>query len=87
MTQEQFTPDIEQIKQTSLKFQEVFKRMDAGIAILDDLIVQIDSDIRSSKLYQYRLNKAKRMLNIDVSGDNYLLELESRTKFNRETDA
>ena len=66
MTQEQFTPDIEQIKQTSLKFQEIFQRMDAGIAILDDLIVQIEADIRSSKLYQYHLNKAKRMLNIDA---------------------
>ncbi len=66
MTQEQFIPDIAQIKQTSLKFQEIFKRMDAEILILDDIIAQLEADIRSSKLYQYRLNKAKRLLKIDT---------------------
>ena len=27
MTQEQFNPDIEKVKKTSLKFQKLFKRM------------------------------------------------------------
>ncbi len=63
MTQEQFTPDIEQVKKTSLKFQELFKRMDAEILILDDIIAQLDEQNRASPLYIYRLNKAKRLLN------------------------
>ena len=67
MTQAQFTPDIEQIKATYLKFQELFKRMDAEIIILDDIIAQIEADIRTSTLYQYRLNKAKRLLQTKTS--------------------
>ena len=62
MTQEAFIPDIEQVKKTSLKFQELFKRMDAEILILDDIIAQLDEQIRSSPVYAYRLNRAKRLL-------------------------
>lgn len=36
MTQEKFNPDLEQIKRTSAKVQEICQRADAGIAILDD---------------------------------------------------
>ena len=63
MTPEKFTPDIEQVKKTSLKFQALFKRMDAEILILDDIIAQLEEQNRSSPLYKYRLNKAKRLLN------------------------
>ncbi len=63
MTQEKFIPDIEQVKKTSIKFQELFKRMDAEILILDDIMAQLDEQNRSSPLYIYRLNKAKRLLN------------------------
>jgi hypothetical protein len=69
MTQEKFTPDMEQIKKTSLKFQELFKRMDAEILILDDIIAQLDEQNRNSPLSQYRLNKAKRLLKME-SGMN-----------------
>lgn len=65
MTQEKFTPDIEQIKKTSFKFQELCKRMDAEILILDDIIAQLDEQNRNSPLYQYRLNKAKRLLKME----------------------
>ncbi|WP_017295563.1 hypothetical protein [Geminocystis herdmanii] len=65
MTQEKFIPDIEQIKKTSLKFQELCKRMDAEILILDDIIAQLDEQNRNSPVYQYRLNKAKRLLEIE----------------------
>ena len=63
MTQEKFTPDIEQVKKTSLKFQALCQRMDAEILILDDIIAQLEEQNRSSPLYKYRLNKAKRLLN------------------------
>jgi uncharacterized protein YdcH (DUF465 family) len=63
MTQEAFTPDIEKIKANSAKFQALFKRMDAEILILDDIIAQLDEQIRSSPVYAYHLNKAKRLLN------------------------
>lgn len=66
MTQENFVPDLEKLKETSAKVREICKRADAGISILDDLIAQLEEEIRSSTLYQYRLNKAKRLLNIDT---------------------
>jgi hypothetical protein len=67
MIPEKFIPDIEQVKKTSLKFQELFKRMDAEILILDDIIAQLEEQNRSSPLYQYRLNKAKRLLNREAN--------------------
>ncbi len=67
MTQETFTPDIQQIKATSAKFKALFERMDAQILVLDDIIAQLEEENRRSPLYQYRLNKAKRLLNSDIS--------------------
>ena len=64
MTQNQPLPNLEQVKQTSTKIKEVCQRADAGISILDDLIAQLDQQIRSSPMYSYRLNKAKHLLNI-----------------------
>jgi DNA replication protein DnaC len=63
MTQEPFTPDIEQIKATSAKVKALCQRMDAEILILDDIIAQLEEENRRSLLYQYRLNRAKRLLN------------------------
>lgn len=59
MTPEKFSPDMEQIKKTSAKVQEMCQHADAGIAILDDLIAQLDEEIRASALSKYRLNKTK----------------------------
>ncbi|MDJ0845410.1 hypothetical protein [Crocosphaera sp.] len=67
MTQEPFTPDIEQIKATSAKFKALFERMDAQILVLDDIIAQLEEENRRSPIYQYRLNKAKRLLNSNVN--------------------
>ncbi len=67
MTQEKFIPNIEQIKKISLKFQELCKRMDAEILILDDIIAQLDEQNRNSPVYQYRLNKAKRLLQSPIN--------------------
>lgn len=56
-------PDIEKVKQTSAKIQEICKRADANILILDDIIAQLEEDNRSSPVYQYRLKRAKQLLN------------------------
>ncbi|HEY9694454.1 MAG TPA: hypothetical protein V6D15_19805 [Oculatellaceae cyanobacterium] len=64
MTQNQPLPNLEQVQQTSAKIKEVCQRADAGISILDDLIAQLDQQIRSAPMYSYRLNKAKHLLNI-----------------------
>lgn len=64
MTQNQPIPNLEQVQQTSARIKEVCQRADAGISILDDLIAQLDQQIRSSPMYSYRLNKAKHLLNI-----------------------
>jgi len=49
MTQEQFVPDIEQVKKVSLQFQEVFKRMDREIRVLDGLIAELDTQIQTTR--------------------------------------
>lgn len=67
MTQEKFIPDMEKVKATSAKVQALCQRMDAEILVLDDIIAQLDEEIRQSPLYQYRLNKAKKLLNLSVS--------------------
>ena len=48
MTQEQFVPDIEQVKKVSLQFQEIFQRMDREIGVLDDLIAELDQQIQTT---------------------------------------
>ncbi|PSB03984.1 hypothetical protein [Merismopedia glauca] len=70
MTEPPKLPDIEKVKQTSAKVKELCQRADARILILDDLIAQLEESIRSSPLYRYRLNKAKRLLNIESSKNN-----------------
>jgi hypothetical protein len=65
MTEEPKLPNIEKVKQTSAKVKELCQRADAGILILDDLIAQLEENIRSYGLDHYRLNKAKKLLNIE----------------------
>jgi hypothetical protein len=64
MTQQTPPPDLETVKQRAAQVQDICKRADAGILILDDLIAQLEQDIRSSSLYRYRLNKAMHLLNL-----------------------
>jgi hypothetical protein len=59
MTQEQFVPDIEQVKKVSLQFQEVFKRMDREIGVLDGLIAELDQQIQTTR--RSRVSKAKSL--------------------------
>ena len=67
MTKKAFVPDMEQIKATSAKVQALCQRMDAEILVLDDIIAQLEEDNRHSPVYQYRLNRAKRLLNGNVA--------------------
>ena len=63
MTDKPQPPDIEKVKQRSAKIREICKRADANILILDDIIAQLEQDNRSSPVYQYRLKRAKQLLN------------------------
>lgn len=59
MTQDQFVPDIEQVKKVSLQFQEVFKRMDREIGVLDGLISELEQQIQTTR--RSRVSKAKSL--------------------------
>jgi alpha-D-ribose 1-methylphosphonate 5-triphosphate synthase subunit PhnL len=50
------------VQQRSLKVQVICRRADAEILILDELIAQVESENRSSRVNLYRLNKAKNLL-------------------------
>ena len=56
------SPSLEKVKQRAAKVQEICRRADAEILILDELIAQLEAENRSSLLYVYRLNKAKHLL-------------------------
>lgn len=62
MSEPRQLPDLEKVKKTSAKIQEICKRADANILILDDMIAQLEQDNRSSPVYQYRLRRAKQLL-------------------------
>lgn len=63
MTEKPQPPSLEKVKQTSAKVQEICKRADANILILDEIIAQLEEENRRSPLYQSRLRRAKRLLN------------------------
>jgi len=59
MTQSTFSPSSEQIQATSKKVNLLCQKIDAEVIILDDIIAQLEVDLNASKLYQYRLSRAK----------------------------
>ena len=75
MTDKPQPPDIEKVKQRSAKIREICKRADANILILDDIIAQLEENIRSSPVYQYRLKRAKQLLNFP---ENQLQKIETQ---------
>lgn len=77
MTEQRQPPDIDKVKQTSAKIREICKRADANILILDDVIAQLEENIRSSPVYQYRLKRAKQLLNFP---ENQLQKIETHQK-------
>uniref|UniRef100_B8HKI8 Uncharacterized protein n=1 Tax=Cyanothece sp. (strain PCC 7425 / ATCC 29141) TaxID=395961 RepID=B8HKI8_CYAP4 len=54
-------PSMETIKQRAAKMEEICRRADAGILLLDDLIAQLEQEIRASRLYQLRLKRARQL--------------------------
>ncbi len=57
MTQEPQLPDPEKVKQTVANMREVCLQFDALNLALDELIAQVEADIRRSTLTAYRLRK------------------------------
>lgn len=58
MTQ-QPQPEPEKVQQTVAKMREVCRQFDSLNFALDELIAQIEADIRNSPLTAYRLGRAK----------------------------
>ena len=57
MTQQPQLPEPEKVKQTVTKMREVCREFDSLNFALDELIAQIEADIRNSPLTAYRLGK------------------------------
>lgn len=57
MTQQPQPPDPEKVKQTVAKMRQVCRQFDALNLALDDLIAQVEADIRHSPLTAYRLGR------------------------------
>lgn len=62
MTQQPPLPDQEKVKQTVTKMREVCRQFDNVNLALDELIAQIETDIRNSPLTAYRLGKMKPII-------------------------
>lgn len=59
MTQQPALPNPEKVQQTVAKMRQVCHQFDALNLALDELITQIEADIRQSPLTAYRLRKAQ----------------------------
>ncbi|MBE9183570.1 hypothetical protein IQ270_02225 [Microcoleus sp. LEGE 07076] len=57
MTQQPQLPEPEKVKQTVTQMREVCRQFDSLNFALDELIAQIEADIRKSPLTAYRLGK------------------------------
>lgn len=57
MTQQPTLPDPEKVQQTVSQMREVCYQFDALNLALDELIAQVEADIRQSPLAAYRLSK------------------------------
>ncbi len=58
------SPSLDNIKQRAEKMQKDCQRWDALISVTDDLISQLEGEIRQQPNYIYRLEKAKNSLNL-----------------------
>lgn len=61
MTEPKQLPDLETAKRRAAKMEEICRRADAGILLLDDLIAQLEQEIRASRVYQFRLKRARQL--------------------------
>ena len=57
MTQKSSLPNPEKVEQTVAKMREVCRKFDNLNLALDELIAQVELDIRNSPLIAYRLGK------------------------------
>ncbi|WP_017293346.1 hypothetical protein [Geminocystis herdmanii] len=57
------TPNLEKIQERAKKMQKNCHRWDALISVTEDLITQLEEEIRQQPNYIYRLEKAKNSLN------------------------
>jgi hypothetical protein len=62
MNQPITVPDSETVARSVARWQEVCNRLDALNVLLDEAIAQVEEDNRRSPLYQYRLERAKKLL-------------------------
>lgn len=65
MTQQPPLPDPEKVKQTVTRMRDVCRQFDNVNLALDELIAQIEADIRNSPLTAYRLGKIKPVIKSD----------------------
>jgi hypothetical protein len=65
MTDRPQPPDLQKVKQWSEKMQAICQRWDALIAVTDDMIIELEEQIRQQPDRLYRLNQAKRLLKLD----------------------
>ena len=65
MTQQPPLPDREKVKQTVTRMREVCRQFDHLNFALDELIAQIETDIRNSPLTAYRLGRMKPVAKSD----------------------
>ncbi len=57
-------PNLDNIKKRAEKMQKDCERWDALVSVTDDLISQLEGEIRQQPNYIYRLTKAKNSLNL-----------------------
>ncbi|MFB2918802.1 MULTISPECIES: hypothetical protein [Aerosakkonema] len=60
MIQKPPLPDLEKVKQTVSRMREVCRQFDRLNLALDELIAQIEADIRNSPLTAYRLGRMNK---------------------------
>lgn len=56
-------PDAQERLHSASKMRELGKRIDNNLLDLDELIAQLESDIRNSSLMAYRLGKLQKINN------------------------
>jgi hypothetical protein len=64
MSQTEKLPNLDKIKKRATRMQEYCHRWDALISVTEDLISQLEEQIRQQPNYIYRLEKAKNSLNL-----------------------
>ncbi|MCL1474967.1 hypothetical protein [Argonema antarcticum] len=67
MTQQLPLPNPEKVKQTVARMRETCRQFDNLNLALDELIAQVEADIRNSPLTAYRLGRVKAVTKSDNS--------------------